>query len=125
MNHRLLTPNLKAVIENYPLYSQDNKGLDAVVGEVFGIGRARWYILEASYEGEDIIMFGIVNGLGPDIEYGYISLTELEDIEVKPIPQCGLTIKVEAHPYFTADPLSNISDKEVIDFVERIHKSDE
>lgn len=85
MNHRLLTPNLKAVIENYPLYSQDNKGLDAVVGEVFGIGRARWYILEASYEGEDIIMFGIVNGLGPDIEYGYISLTELEDIEVKPI----------------------------------------
>lgn len=62
----------------YPLYSQDGKRLDAVCSLVFFMGSVRWYVLEAEIcpDGK-VLMFGIVTGF-VEAEYGYFTLGELE-----------------------------------------------
>ena len=70
---RLQTPQLEEALKDYPLYSQDGKGKEAICRAIFALGSARWFILEGEREGDDTIMFGVVTGLieGSTSGYGY------------------------------------------------------
>ena len=71
-NNRLVTPELREALRNYPLYSQDAKEKDALCIAVFHLGNIRWYIMEGQPEGDDFTLYGIVVGLH-ETEYGYMS----------------------------------------------------
>lgn len=58
-----MTPRLEEAFKDFPLYSQDGRGKEAVCVAIFTIGNARWFVLEGSKEGDDTIMFCIVVGL--------------------------------------------------------------
>lgn len=76
---KLMTKELERAFAKYPLYSQDGLGGDAlVIAKYFRPGSAgTWLITEASPQGDDWLMFGLVDlGFGP--EYGYVSLNELK-----------------------------------------------
>lgn len=62
-NNRLVTPELREALSDYPLYSQDAKGKDALCIAVFHLGNIRWYIMEGQPEGDDFTLYGIVVGL--------------------------------------------------------------
>lgn len=81
MTNRLITPQLMEALKNYPLYSQESKGGEAVCVAVFQIGRIRWYILEGQQEGDDFVLFAVVCGMC-ETEYGYVSANELTSIEI-------------------------------------------
>ena len=53
-NNRLVTPELREALRDYPLYSQDAKGKDALCIAVFHLGNIRWYIMEGQPEGDDM-----------------------------------------------------------------------
>lgn len=78
---RLMTPQLEEALKDYPLYSQDGKGKDAICRAIFILGSVRWFILEGETDGNDTTLFGIVIGLMED-EYGYISLNELSGLNL-------------------------------------------
>ena len=69
---------------NYPLYSQEDKGGDALALYHLFIGSADWYVTEGSREGDTVTLFGLVN-MGGTVEMGYFSLAEMESIKV-PVP---------------------------------------
>ena len=81
MTNRLITPQLMEALKNYPLYSQDGKGVEAICVAVFQIGRIRWYVLEGQQEGDDFVLFSVVCGMC-ETEYGYVSANELASIEI-------------------------------------------
>ena len=70
-NNRLVTPELREALSDYPLYSQDAKGKYALCIAVFHLGNIRWYIMEGQPEGDDFTLYGIVVGLH-ETEYGYM-----------------------------------------------------
>lgn len=81
---KLITKEIEKKFEEFPLYSQDGKGLNAEVLVKFfnptGVGT--WYITEANkLEDGDYEMFGYCH-LGDDenAEFGYICLSDLEGI---------------------------------------------
>ena len=116
--NKLVTPELKKALENYPLYSQDSKGAAALCIAVFFLGKIRWYILEGQAEGNDFTFFGIVTGLF-DTEYGYISANELEDVN---IDNDGLdTLRVEQDKTFKPCTISEIDDVELKSFLSRLY----
>lgn len=59
-NNRLMTAELREALSDYPLYSQDAKGKDALCIAVFHLGNIRWYIMEGQPEGDDFTLYGIV-----------------------------------------------------------------
>ena len=69
---------------NFPLYSQDGKGGDALALYHLFIGSADWWVTECSREGDAVTLFGLVN-MGGNVELGYFSLSEMESIKV-PVP---------------------------------------
>ena len=73
---KLLTEEIRRKLP--PLYGQDGKGGEAVVHVKFFTPDSSWtwYITEGSQEGDDFLMFGLVDGL--EKELGYVSLKELE-----------------------------------------------
>lgn len=79
---KLMTAELRKALP--PLYANEDKDLDAVVVVAkffspYGNGRMTWYITE--FDGEDTL-FGFVSlGMGGD-EWGYMSLSELESLDV-------------------------------------------
>ncbi len=80
---KLMTKELEKEFEKYPLYSQDGKGENAqVVVKYFNpCGVGTWLITEASkQEDGDWLMFGYCHLF--DWEWGYVSLNELESIEL-------------------------------------------
>lgn len=86
----LLTNTLKTLLQKYPLYSQDGKSGEAVACLKFFciLSDWTWYVLE--YDGKDTF-FGIVVGL--EVEYGYFSLSELENTSSELVKQYGLGIE--------------------------------
>ena len=81
MTNKLITPQFMEAIKNFPLYSQEEKGKDAICVAVFTIGRIRWFVLEGQTEGNDFMLFTIVCGLC-ETEYGYVSANGLTSIEI-------------------------------------------
>lgn len=120
---RLNTPQLKEALKNYPLYSQDGKGKEAICCAVFVLGRIRWFILEGSDEDGDTIMFGIVIGLQED-EYGYVSLNELSEIEID-LTSKGLgKYRVTQLPNYRPRPIGELNDIRLKRFLAKFKDTD-
>lgn len=118
---RLMTSQLVESFKDYPLYSQDDKGKEAMCVAVFALGTARWYILEGEKEGDDFIMFGLVVGLIEE-EYGYISLKELSDVELDLTSQGYGKLQVRQQKDFVPTRLKSICDDRVQNFLVRFDK---
>jgi len=61
-----------------PLYSGEEKGLDALAQVKFFTPDAQWTWYASEFDGEDIF-FGLVSGL--ELEFGYFSLKELQEVK--------------------------------------------
>jgi len=73
-----------------PLYSGEEKGLNALAQVKFFTPDAQWTWYASEYNGEDIF-FGLVIGL--EIEFGYFSLSELQSVR----GPLGLPIERDLH----------------------------
>lgn len=125
MENRLFTPQFAKAMKEYPLYSQDDRGKDAICFAVFALGGIRWYITEGSIEGDDVSLFGVVVGLFED-EYGYISLNELAETEV-PVKIFSEVITTSVEPWENWQPtkLADILDERLQKFLHRIHERED
>lgn len=115
---RLMTSQLAEALKEFPLYSQDGKGREAVCRAIFVLGSIRWYILEGLDEGDDTILFGIVIGLMED-EYGYISLNELSEVELDFTAQGFGKLQVRQQENFQPTKLSQLKDDRLQRFLAR------
>lgn len=91
---KLLTKEIEKRLESHPLYSQEEKGGDAVVIAKFfnPCGAGTWWVLEGEKrEDGDWLFFGIAEIY--EREYGYFTLKELESINLP----FGLTIERDIH----------------------------
>lgn len=118
---RLVTPQLMEALEDFPLYSQDGKGKDAVCCAIFALGSVRWFIFEGEADGRDTILFGIVIGLAED-EYGYISLNELSEQSLDLASQGLGKLQVWQQPNFQPTPLRNLNDQRLQRFLAGFEK---
>ena len=98
---KLLTQALRNQLP--PLYSQENKGGKAMVWMkcFLPASKWRWYITEASSEGEDVIFFGLVDGF--EKELGYFTLSELKGL------RGPLGLRVERDLYWRPQPLEEVA----------------
>ena len=121
MTNKLITPQIIKALKNYPLYSQEGKGIEAICVAVFQIGRIKWYILEGQYEGDDFILFAVVCGMC-ETEYGYVSANELEKIEIDGT-KYGINDKFHVCQVkgFTPTKLKKIQDDELRSFLHRLY----
>lgn len=116
---KLLTEAIKKRMKKYPLYSQDGKKDEAIVIAKFFINRGAWtwYITEGDID-EDI-MYGItVNGHG-ECEYGYVSISEMENLRTSD----GLSIEREIS--FKPCTLRELNDRDVKRFLNRLYREEE
>ena len=113
---RLMTPQLAETLKDFPLYSQDGKGKEAVCRAIFALGSIRWYILEGETDGKDTILFGIVIGMMED-EYGYISLNELSEVELDYTAQGFGKLQVRQQENFQPTKLSQLKDNRLQRFL--------
>lgn len=116
--NRLITPELTAALSDYPLYSQDGKGKDALCIAVFYICNIRWYILEGQQEGTDFTLYGIVTGMC-ETEYGYMSATGMEGITHN-VQGLG-TFRIEQDKSFKPCKLSEIDNPELQEFLSKLY----
>lgn len=80
-----------------PLYSQEDKGEDAIVHVKFFTPDSSWTWYATEFDGEDIF-FGLVDG--HDEELGYFSLKELASVRGR------LGLKIERDRYFIPKTIS-------------------
>lgn len=119
-NNRLMTAELREALSDYPLYSQDAKGKDALCIAVFYLGNIRWYIMEGQPEGDDFTLYGIVVGL-QETEYGYMSAAEMADVTYD-ASKYGLgLLKIEQNRTFRPCALKGIKDEELQSFLSRLY----
>ena len=86
----LLTDEIKELFKQYPLYSQDGRGMDSVVLVKYfnPCGAGTWLITEAEeQENDDWLLFGYCHIFC--WEWGYVMLSELQNLK---LPFC-LTIE--------------------------------
>lgn len=86
----LLTREIIERFKEYPLYSQDGKGMDSVVLVKYfnPCGRGDWVITEAEETGSgDWILFGYCHIF--EWEWGYVMLSEFQNLKLP----FGLTIE--------------------------------
>ena len=112
---KLITKEIEKRLKKYPLYSQEGKKEDAICQAKFFlcVGAWAWYILEADLE--QGIAYGITitgNGEG---EYGYTSLSELQNLRTK----FGLT--VERDISFEPTPLKDIDNEYLQKFLRKMY----
>ena len=94
---KLLTKKIRAKLP--PLYSQEDKGLDALIQVKFFTPDAGWTWYASEFDGEDIF-FGLV--VGQFTELGYFSLSELKSV------RGPLGLPVERDLYFQPTPLREL-----------------
>jgi hypothetical protein len=82
-----------------PLYSQENKGLEAVAPVKFFVPAGSWTWYATEFDGDDLL-FGLVSGF--EVELGYFSLRELDGVR----DQLGLPI--ERDLYYSPTTLKEI-----------------
>ncbi|MBO5021414.1 MAG: DUF2958 domain-containing protein [Clostridia bacterium] len=86
----LLTDEIKELFKQYPLYSQDGKGMDSVVLVKYfsPITSGTWLITEAEEQPDgDWLLFGYCHI--SCWEWGYVMLSELQNLKLP----FGLTIE--------------------------------
>lgn len=121
MTNRLITPQLIEALKDFPLYSQDGKGVEAVCVAVFQIGRIRWYVLEGQQEGDDFVFFSVVCGMC-ETEYGYVSAKELASIEIDGAKfgmDCKFHVCQDNH--FKPKKLKDICHADLQEFLNRLY----
>ncbi len=91
---QLLTQALRQRLPG--LYSQEDKGLDALAYVKFFLPDFHWKWYASEFDGQDTF-FGFVDGDVPEL--GYFSLTELESLHGK------LGLPVERDRFFRPMPL--------------------
>jgi hypothetical protein len=84
------------------LYSQEEKGLDAIAQVKFFTPDSSWSWFGSEFDGEDLF-FGLVVGL--EIELGYWSLRELEEV------RGPLGLPIERDLYFEPQMLGELMGK--------------
>ena len=113
----LMNDELRKKFEQYPLGSQDGKGFDAVCIAKYFVGNCTWLATEAEFddENEEVLLYGYADlGLGPDCsEWGYFSLSELEDVAVPPY---GL--KVERDLYADGKTVRQLCDEIGLEYID-------
>jgi len=96
--HKLLTEELRRQLP--PLYSQENKGSQAVAYVKFFTPDSNWTWWGLEFDGEDTF-FGLVEGHVK--EFGYFSLRELENV------RGPLGLPVERDLYWQPKTLAQIA----------------
>lgn len=121
MERKQITPQLAEALNDYPLYSQDGKGKDAMCIALLSIGNIKWFVLEGQQKDNDTILFAIVCGLA-ETEYGYVSVNELESIEVDGT-RYGFKGKFHVcqNLNFSPTKLKDIPNTELQDFLNRLY----
>ena len=113
----LMNDELRKKFEQYPLGSQDGKGFDAECIAKYFVGNCTWLATEAEFddENEEVLLYGYADlGLGPDCsEWGYFSLSELEDVTVPPY---GL--KVERDLYADGKTVRQLCDEIGLEYID-------
>lgn len=87
---KLINKEIIKRFKEYPLYSQDGKGMDSVVLVKYfnPCGAGTWYITEAEEQPDgDWLLFGYCHI--QCFEWGYVLLSELENLKLP----FGLTIE--------------------------------
>ena len=82
-----------------PLYSQEEKGLDAVAVVKFFTPDSNWTWYATEFDGEDLF-FGLVNGFEKEI--GYFRLSELQSVKG------ALGLPIERDMYFKPKTLKEL-----------------
>lgn len=102
---KLLTKAIEKQLAKYTLYSQEGKGDEAqVICKFFNpCGSQTWYILEGEKQGDDYILFALLDDMG-DREYCYVSLNELQSVKIRPFG-----IGIERDMYFTPCKVGEIN----------------
>ena len=98
---KLITKKIENQLAKYPLYSQDNKGQNAIAVCKFFLQGYTWYVLEAQKNGNDYEFFGIVDG--QDKEYGYFTLSQLQSLRGR------FGLGVERDIYFEPTEIKNLT----------------
>ena len=78
---RLITKEIEKRFEQFPLYSQEGKGFEAVIAVKYfnPFGSGTWLITEAEkQEDGDWLLFGYCHIF--EWEWGYVMLSELESV---------------------------------------------
>jgi hypothetical protein len=84
-----------------PLYSQEEKGLDAVAVVKFFTPDSNWTWFATEFDGEDLF-FGLVDGF--EKELGYFRLSELTSVKG------ALGLPIERDMYFKPKTLKELMD---------------
>ena len=98
LDMELLTEEIIERFKEYPLYSQDGKGMDSVVLVKYfnPCGSGTWYITEAEEtESDDWLLFGYCHI--HCWEWGYVLLSELQNLK---LPFC---LSIERDLYIPKD----------------------
>ena len=96
---KLLT---KEILEKLPkLYTQEEKGLDAVAVVKFFTPDSNWTWYATEFDGEDLF-FGLVDGFEKEI--GYFRLSELQSVKG------ALGLPIERDMYFKPKTLRELMD---------------
>ena len=82
-----------------PLYSQEEKGLDAVAVVKFFTPESNWTWYATEFDGEDLF-FGLVDGF--EKELGYFRLSELKSVKG------ALGLPIERDMYFKPKTLKEL-----------------
>lgn len=106
----LLPEELKEELKKYPLYSQEDKGLqkDILIKYFNASGVGTWIVFEGQPEGDDIEFFGLVNLA--EWEFGYFTLNQLKELQNK-----GHLIEIDLYSEF----------KDLEDFLKQEHLEEE
>lgn len=120
MTSKLITAQLADVLKQYPLYSQDGKGKDAICVCTFFIGNVRWYVLEGEPEGDDFTIFSIMLGCC-EPEYGYNSIKEMEGITIDTGFALLPKVKIMQDLDFKPCKIGDIPDKRLEEFLSRLY----
>ncbi len=82
---------------------QDEKGDDAVIVAKFFTPYSNWTWYATEYNPEDRMFFGLVEGF--EVELGYFSLGEFEEMNKGPVP------KIERDRWFSECTIGEIKEK--------------
>lgn len=106
----LLPEELKEELKKYPLYSQEDKGLqkDILIKYFNASGVGTWIVFEGQPEGDDIEFFGLVNLA--EWEFGYFTLNQLKELQNQ-----GHLIEIDLYSEF----------KDLEDFLKQEHLEEE
>lgn len=108
----LMTTELEKIFEKYPFGSQEKRDVNATVIAKFynPCGDDTWLITEAEKQKDGSwLLFGLMNIFDFDWEWGYVSLSELEKMELP----FGLSIEQEF----------SITEKQVKDYIKKGEES--